>query len=339
MENKMNNAKRIITCLLCLALIFSLAACGTSAPGSSSPSSSASGSQTEPDVSADPTPDDQPDISFPEGCYASYFFVSITVDGVRRAVTASDDELGGAYVEYIDDVKKVGTFPSSVLEEIVSELAASGLASFNGKSEYSEGSEDYASMYIELSDGSYLTADYTGAVADEFIAAYNRISDYFKTLTADLDEYVPQAQVSGELDSDVLAALQEIINNSGIDGLDSMCINSIELDEYFDYNSGLSSSNGISAAGSCGAMMSTTPYSLVIVKLDDVNNVQAVRSDFENNLNWRKWVCVNPTNALIAEKDNMVLCLMGADEMYTLTASSVEAAGWNNLSSFDNPEI
>lgn len=52
-----------------------------------------------------------------------------------------------------------------------------------------------------------------------------------------------------------------------------------------------------------------------------------------------KWVCVIPSNALIAENGNMVLCLMGSDTMYSQTAEAIEAAGWSNIATFDNPDM
>jgi hypothetical protein len=44
-----------------------------------------------------------------------------------------------------------------------------------------------------------------------------------------------------------------------------------------------------------------------------------------------------PSNATIAVKDNMVLCLMGQDEMYFGTLTAIEEAGWNVIDSLKNP--
>lgn len=335
----MKNKKKIITCLLCLALVLSMAACGSSGTSTPDASTPTSAPEAQPTPEAQPEQPETPEASLPEGTYVSYFslYLSETSDSYK-SITANDDFMGGAYVEYIGDFKKVGTFDFAVLEQIASELAASGLMELNGVDEYADG-EAYASMYIELSDGSFLTAGYSGVIAEEFIAAFNAMDEYFQTLTAELEEYVPQAQVMGEVDADLLAAMQEIVNNSGMDGLDALAISDIALDEYFAFTAGLSSTDGITAGASCAAMMMTTPYSLVIVKLDDAANIGAVRGDFEASLDWQKWVCVIPSNALIAEKDNMVLCLMGSEGMFALTASAIEDAGWGNISRIDNPDM
>ena len=83
--------------------------------------------------------------------------------------------------------------------------------------------------------------------------------------------------------------------------------------------------------------IAATPYSMVIATLDDGMDVQTVRHDFLNNLDWQKWVCVMPTGALIAQKGNMVLCLMGADALFAQTVQAVTDCGWENLESVDSP--
>ena len=74
----------------------------------------------------------------------------------------------------------------------------------------------------------------------------------------------------------------------------------------------------------------------MIVSLDSNGNRQDICTDFLRNLDWQKWVCVAPTNALIAAKGNMVLCLMAADQLYDQTAAGVEAAGWTVLKVAEN---
>ena len=59
--------------------------------------------------------------------------------------------------------------------------------------------------------------------------------------------------------------------------------------------------------------------------------------DFEENLDWTKWVCVAPSDAMTAVKDNMVLCLMAADANYTQTAAGITAAGWTTVNTLTNP--
>jgi hypothetical protein len=85
--------------------------------------------------------------------------------------------------------------------------------------------------------------------------------------------------------------------------------------------------------------MMTSAYSLVIVTVEDAANIASVRADFEANLAWGKWVCVRPTGALIAQKDNMVICLMGMNDSYTETEAAITAAGWTEIATFTDPEM
>lgn len=326
----MKKFKNLVVCMLTLALVLSMAACGSSNNGSSAGSSA-------PETESTPTPE-APVIEEVENP-VSYFSLYMSENAESyMSMSAYDDGMGGAYIEYTGEIKKVGTLDTIVLHGIAAALEESGLAQLNGQSEYAEG-EAMASMYVEYADGSTLSADFTGLIADEFTAGFEAMDAYFQALTADMPEYVPQAQVMGEVDADVLAAMQEILNNSGMEGLDMLAISDIAMDEYFAYTAGLSSSEGIANGTSCSAMMMTTPYSLVIVTVEDANSIDSVRADFESSLDWMKWVCVIPSNALIAENGNMVLCLMGSDTMYTQTAASIEAAGWSNIATFDNPDM
>ena len=109
-------------------------------------------------------------------------------------------------------------------------------------------------------------------------------------------------------------------------------------EEFFGMTMGLSSDAGVAVGTSCTAMMMTTPYGIYMVTLEDGADAQAIAADFEANLNWQKFVCVTPTNAVIAQKDNMVLCFMGSDELYTQTAAAIEAAGWKVVKELECPK-
>lgn len=255
-----------------------------------------------------------------------------------HSLNAADNGDGTTHVEYVGEEKKVGNLEGDVLGGITTALSAAGLAELNGKEVYEEG-EATASMYIEFADGTSLTASFSGTVPQEYISGYETMDTYFKTLVADLPVYVPQAQVMGEVNADALAAMQEILNNSGIQRLDVLTISDVPMDDYFGFTMGLSSSEGIINGTSCVPMMTTEPYSLVIATVEDETNIDSVAADFESSLDWQKWVCVNPSNALIAQKGSMVLCLVGEGDMYTQTAASIAAAGWSEIKALENPNM
>ena len=82
--------------------------------------------------------------------------------------------------------------------------------------------------------------------------------------------------------------------------------------------------------------MMTEAYSLVIVKLDGAK-AEDVCSDFEENLDWHKWVCVAPDQAMIAVKDDMVLCLMATQQVFESTAAGITKTGWTEVKTLERP--
>lgn len=323
--------KKIICLLLAVVMTLSMAACGEK-PVETNP-----GTEAPTTVPATEAPATLPDVTVENP--VTYFSLSMSQTAEEyNYMTAYPNEDGTAYVEYQAEEKKAGNLDGAVLHILAEELAKTGLADLSGKDAYEEG-EASCSMYIELADGTMLTVGFSGTLPEEFVTGFNTMMDCFKTITASLPVYVPQAQVMGEVDADLLAAIQEIVNNSGMDGLDTMAISGIAKDEYFAMTLGLSSDEGIAAGANCAAMMMTTPYVLNVVTLEDASKADAVCADFEANLGWRNWVCVAPSDALIATKDNMVLCLMGSDVLFRQTRTSIENAGWTIVNSLTNPDM
>ncbi len=258
--------------------------------------------------------------------------------GATVYLMAYADENGNCYVEYAGEEKKIGRFVPEAFASLAAEIENTTISSLNGQSVYEDGNA-YASMYIELADGTLYSADFTGTVPSDFTDNYAAMEKFFLTLTEKLPIYVPQPVVNGDVDETVYTEMLAILNSAGIEGLDSFLIAPIEMDEYFAATAGLSDSEGITNGTICQPMMMTTPYSLVIVTVENPENTAAVRADFEASLDWLKWVCVVPSNALIAEKDNLVLCLVASDELYNSTADAVYSAGWTELTELDNPDM
>lgn len=270
----------------------------------------------------------------------TYFSVSLTnnATGEMKSLIAYENEVSGCDIQYTGEEKKVAKFNYDALYALTAEFENSGLAALNGQFTYEEG-DMVASIYVSYADGTSVMADLSGVISDEFTNGYNAMESFFKTITEQVPVYVPQPVVMGEIDETVHAEMLSILNNSKIDALDSFTISAVAMDDTFGYMTGLSSNEGIVNGTVCNPMMMTTPYSLVIVTVEDTANVETVRADFENSMDWLKWVCVAPTNAVIAEKDNMVLCLMASDDFYNNTADAISAAGWSELKELSNPNM
>lgn len=323
---------------LLLALTFVLAGCAVSKPGSTTEATDVPENTT-----ALLTPDDSGvsggDATLPEGAGSiSFFSVNLDQTGTdNRYLMAYPNGDGTVYVEYVGDVKKIGAnMDAAVLERIAEAVVQSGLVKLNGRNEYVDAGP-VGSAYVEYSDGTVIGVGFSGYIPQEYMDAYAQLDACFQAVTADLEVYVPTPVVMDGVDEEALAELLQILENTGIKELDMFSIGDVLKDDAFAYVMGLSSADGIAVGTSCSAMMMTTPYSMVIATLEEGADVQAVRNDFLTNLDWQKWVCVMPTGALVAQKGNMVLCLMGADDWYQRTVQAIADCGWENLEAVDSP--
>jgi len=317
--------KKLLAIFLILTVMLSLAACGGDSDPTSQPTQ-----DTAP--STQPT-DSQPDTDTMQTI--SYFTMTMGDEDTQIYMTAYPDDNGNTYVEYQGTEKKVGTLPASVQTDIATALRQTSLAELRDVSEYTEGTAS-ASMYITFTDDTYLSADFSGTIAQEFSAAYEFMDKFFQDLTAELPVYVPRPVIIDEFTGDELDAAIAILEGSGIEPLDSMTISSVIADgELKDY-AGLSGADGVTGGVIVAPLMMTTPYSLTIVSTDDADQINNIRQDFADNIEWNHWVCVSATNALIAQKDNMVLFLLGSDSLYAGTSAAIEAAGWTNIETFSN---
>jgi hypothetical protein len=250
-----------------------------------------------------------------------------------------DYDDGTASVDYQGEIRKSGTMDVSILADVATEFANSGLVALNGQEEWADG-EASASMYVEYANGNTVIANFSGNIPQAFIDGYAFMDSAVSALIAEIPEYVPQAQVMGNVDATVLTEMQTIIGATSMP-LDTLVISEITKDDadVFSFSTGLSSSTGIANVANCSSMMLTTAFSLVVVTAEDAANIADIRADFESNMDWGKWVCVRPTGAVIAQKDNMVICVMAADDTYVAVKGALENGGWTELTTYTDPDM
>jgi hypothetical protein len=326
--------KNLITRGICLALTlvlaFSLTACVGNNGGETTEST------TTPTTTA-------PETTAPVASGSAMGFITLSYgenfDSVINIMAYTNDD-GTATIDYQGEIRKSGTVDASIMDALAAEFAVSGLPELHDQSQWEEG-EASGSMYVTFDNETVIySVDFSGNVPQAYIDGFNKIHTLFVDLIAEVPEYVPEATVIGNVDETVLAEMKNIISNTSMPQ-DTLAIYELALDdaETFGFSAGLSSSEGIVNAANCNSSMMTSAYSLVIVTVEDAANIASVRADFEANLAWGKWVCVRPTGALIAQKDNMVICLMGMNESYTETEAAITAAGWTEIATFTDPEM
>ncbi len=319
--------KKITALLLALLMVAGLAACNGNQENPTEPQETEP-QQTEPQIELTIDP-------------ITFFIVNLQEDGKTfRQLSASPNEDGSVYVELVGDVTKKGTLESSAITAITYALEQSGMLDLNGQSESSEGTA-YANAYVTYGAEGYLSADYSGTIPQAYIDGFQILEDCFKELTADMAEYVPAPQEIGNVTEGDKLALNEIIDKMNIAGIDGYTMTNVEMADLdtFKFLTGLSSAEGIESGVQFAPQMMTTPYSLVIVTLKDAASADAVAQDFEANIDWMKWVCVNPTNAAVAVKDNQVLCLIGGDDLYSQTITAIGECGWEPVANLENPNM
>ena len=327
--------KRIIAILLCILVVVGTAACGAADDDAGQVQNGDENSQTQEEIY--PVPDHIEDVTVENP--VTYAMVStVKKAGQPISLTARLDENGQGHVEYVGDEKKVGTFEPKVLHGITEQIEKSGLLKLDGQSKEGDGA-DYASVYIEYADGKVVTADFTGAVPPEFREGYDDLDKYFADLTKDVPVYVPQPQVVGTVNNEALREMKNILSKSEIEGVDTLTITDVPLDETFRETVGLSSMEGITSGTSCAPMMLSSAYSFVIVTVDDEDNADDICDDFADGIAWNKWVCASASHALTAEKGRMALCLMGTGDYYEKTAGAIKDAGWDDIEEFTNPDM
>ena len=347
--------KKILSLLLVFALALSMAACGNNVdptnpsedPNTNTTTEDPNTNTTTEDPNTNTTTEDPNTNTTTEDpnnnttTSAGLYMLMITFgDSYETAdsITIYDNDMGGIFFDCtINGVRKSATLDVAVLADVATALTESNLLALDGASEWGDGT-NVATLYVTYTDWTSVSADYNGvAVPEAFTTGYATLAAALEIILADVPVYVPQASVMGEMDEDLKNELLGLVNNAGLPNLDAIGITGIEMDEYFTYSAGLTSAEGVTAGAQAqNMMMGGAVYSLVMVKAD---NTDAVAADFEAALDWGKWVCVRPSNAIIAVKGNMVLCLMSSDAAYTGTVTAIENAGWTTVKALTNPEM
>jgi hypothetical protein len=313
--------KQLFSFLLTISILL-LAACA--APAETTPERTTPVPTTPAATTPVPTPPAYDEVENP----ISFLTVSLhEAADDPRSIMAYLTESGTVYVEYIGDVTKVGELPANAIHGITAAFESCDLARLNGQDVYGSG-EAVASLYVVLADGTCYTAGYSGSIPAAYQEGYRALDIFFAALTAHLPVYVPKPIPLNEVEEKYLNELSAILSGGGIADQDAFTVTSgLSAREL-----GLSDSSKIASSAYCAPLMMTTPYCLTIVTLKEGADADDVCRDFKENLNWGKFVCVQFDKALIAVKDDMVLCLMAAGTLYTKTAAGIEATGWDIVS-------
>lgn len=320
--------KKLTALLLAMLLVFSLVACGNN----SEPTEPATEPPTEAPT-AEPTE--------PVDVINSLSLLLQESADSQKSLSVIPNEDGTIYVQMYADVIKKANLDASAMETITIALNNSGLKTLDGQNVYGENQDIVCSMFVDCGDDVYVMADVIGEIPEAFATGYAAMEACIAELMADVPEYIPAPVVNGNIAENDMASLQAILDGMILENPESFVIENVATDdaEMFAYMTGLPTADGVATAVKFASQIMTSAYSVVIVTLEDGANAETVAKSFEDNIDWLKWVCVQPDSAAIATKDNQVLCLIGSADIFTQTVTAMDAAGWTPVSTLENPNL
>ena len=104
-----------------------------------------------------------------------------------------------------------------------------------------------------------------------------------------------------------------------------------EVDEsMMSYDIGTEDLTGIAQVVASEPMMSSIPYSLCLIRVEDGADVKEIRQRIFDGANPRKWICVEAEKVTVNNAGNVILLLMADKDIEEMVYNAfVEVAGGN----------
>lgn len=330
--------KKIFAMLMAAVMLLSFAACDAA---ESKDDSTTQPQATQPQAT-EPQQTEPQETEPSDVVMLDSFTLTLTLgDGTSKSMIVYSNGDGTVHVDYVGDVIKRAELDASIMADISKAYAESGLSALADR--YDEYNTVCGSLAASLVDGTYVGGEVYAETAEglpaEFINGYAVMEECFKALTAEVEEYVPVPMYIGDIAESDKTAIDTILAGMTLEYADSYAIQAVAKDEFLATTLGLSSDDGIASAIQFAHMMNAQAFAMNIVTLEEGKDVNAVAADFEANIDWLRWVCVQPDQALIATNGNQVLILLAKTDLYNPTAAAIEAAGWTTYVTLSNPNL
>ena len=89
------------------------------------------------------------------------------------------------------------------------------------------------------------------------------------------------------------------------------------------YMTGLDSAEKVKEAAAHESMMGSQAYSLVLVRLNDAADAEAVATEMKNGIDQRKWICVEADDLRVVASGDLVMLIM-IDSEYASTVTAAD---------------
>lgn len=133
------------------------------------------------------------------------------------------------------------------------------------------------------------------------------------TIEGDLVSVINQMYADVELDSEI----KESFSYHMIEAI---------TEETEEYVLGTTAIDYVEAAYAM-PMMSAVAYQLVLVRVDESADVEAVKAELEGAFDEGKWVCVMPEKVITANVGNVIMLLAGTEDVVNALTVAFEAQG------------
>lgn len=92
-----------------------------------------------------------------------------------------------------------------------------------------------------------------------------------------------------------------------------------------NYNTGLKNGEKLTDIAVFEPMMGSMAFSMVLVRVDDAKNAESVAKEMSDNIDTRKWICVEANEKLVAGYGDVVMLIMLNSELGLSAQSFVDA--------------
>lgn len=92
-----------------------------------------------------------------------------------------------------------------------------------------------------------------------------------------------------------------------------------------NYNTGLKNGEKLTDIAVFEPMMGSMAFSMVLVRVADAKNAEAVAKEMSDNIDTRKWICVEANEKLVAGYGDVVMLIMLNSELGLSAQSFVDA--------------
>ncbi len=120
---------------------------------------------------------------------------------------------------------------------------------------------------------------------------------------------------------ELTGTLEEIVdkiyaNETATDEIASLATNEVLLDDVdnLTYNLGVASADAIERAVVSEPMMSSIAYSLALVKAKEGADIEALKNEILEGVNYRKWFCVAAEKIAVANCGDIIMMVMSSEE-------------------------